>query len=466
MKPHAFPKVHFMGICGRAIGSLAIDLHQQGWRVTGMDVHALPPMCDVLRDSGIAFDAGKGPFTVPPDTEVIVTTSLPSDENSGLPAARAAGVPILHLPAFLKKYCLGTSRRLVAAGTNGKTTTTAMLTWILQQQGLDPDYLIAGRCVHFAGMVRMRKAALSVLEGDEYVACEEEGIPKFHYYDPSLLVLTNVAHDHAEVFADAAAVEQEFARLIAHLPPSGRLIAAASPVVDRLSRSAPCPVIRVGWDATCDYRLTTPRGTRQGMAFKINGQPVLLKIYGRMNALNAALALAAAVESGIALPDAAAALARFEGVAERCEILTEGPAFTLVGDNAYHPMALKENLAALRMRFPGRRLIAAFQPRYTGGRGGFLHQGIADAFATADHVILTPLYDYGKFPGGRLNNRILARSLKNAGIPTHVLGKAANLSAFCRRLLQPGDVLFCSIAMFQDDILTALRQLASPTPAA
>jgi len=449
------------------VGGLALDLKEQGWNVTGMDAHALPPMRDVLRASGIPLQEGPGPFTVPAGTGVIVTTSIPAHDDSGVPAARAAGVPVLHLPAFLKQWCLGKSRRLVVAGTNGKTTTTAMLTWILQQAGLDPDYLIGGHCGHFPGMVKMRGTPLAVLEGDEYVACENEGIPKFHFYDPSLLILTNLAHDHAEIFPDTAAVEREFSKLIASLPSSGKLIAAAGPTLDHLISHAPCPVIRVGWDRSCDFTLTSPRRTRAGMAFRINQQPILLKIFGRMNALNAALAFTAALESGVSGPQAAAALATFEGVADRCEVIAEGPAFTLVTDNAYHPMALTESLAALKMRFPGRRLIVVFQPRYTGGRGGFLHRGLAEAVESADRVILTPLYDYGKFPGGPLSNRMLATTLRKSGRKTHVLTKINHLPEFYRRLMEPGDVLFCSIAMFQDEILARLQAMAQthPTPA-
>lgn len=441
------------------MGGLAMDLQAQGWTVTGMDAHALPPMCDLLRSRGILFDSGPGPFTVPVGADVVVTSSIPSGDSAGLPQARLAGVPVLHLPAFLKAHCLGQSRRLVVSGTNGKTTTSAMLTWILQQAGLEPDFLIGGRCDQLPGMVRMRQAPLAVIEGDEYVACEEEGIAKFHFYDPEILLLTNVDHDHAEVYADQHAVETEFASLIAKLPQHGLLIAAEGTAVDRLAAAASCRVLRVGWGSDCDLRLTEPRQVRGKMQFNLQGRSVSLSMYGRMNALNAALAVAAAMECGVQFEQAAAALGDFQGVADRCEILLDRRDLTVIADNGYHPVALRESLAAMRMRFPGRRLVVAFQPRYTGGRGGFLHRGLPDALALADQVILTPLYDYGKFPGGPLTNRILAADLRKRGLAVEVISKAQLLPATYRRLHDRGDVLFCSLAMFQEEILTKLAHL-------
>ncbi len=443
------------------MGGLAIDLKAQGWTVTGTDALAFPPMSEVLADHGIAYECGPGPFKIPAGTDVVVTGSASTAESSGTKEAAAAGIPVLHLPAFLKAYCFGKARRLVVAGTNGKTTTSAMLAWILERSGKQPDYLIGARCREFASPVRMRGADWMVLEGDEYFADLTERVPKFHFYDPHVLLLTNIAYDHAEVYPDEAAVRAEFARLTARLPADGLLIAAAGPVVDELAAAAPCRMLRVGWQKNCHVRLSLPRQTRQGMAFTVDGEPVVLKISGRMNALNAALALTAARECGIAPQAAAAALAEFSGVPGRCEVLYDSPGLTVVTDDGYHPMALRECLAAMRLRYPGRRLITVLQARYTGGRGGFQHQTLPDALAEADEVILTPVFDYVTFPGGPLTTRTLAAALRRRGITTHVLSRSLGLPSFYRRMHQPGDVLFCSLAMRQDAVLEALLKTAA-----
>ena len=171
------------------MGGLAIDLKTQGWTVTGSDTLAFPPMSGLLDAHNVAYQCGPGPFEVPPGTGVVVTGSASPGEAWGAASAAAAGIPVLHLPAFLKAHCFGKARRLVVCGTNGKTTTTAMLTWILEQAGKNPDYLIGARCREFASPVRMRGSPLMVLEGDEYFADLTERLPKFHFYDPHILLL-------------------------------------------------------------------------------------------------------------------------------------------------------------------------------------------------------------------------------------------------------------------------------------
>ena len=443
------------------MGGLAIDLKGQGWSVTGTDTLAFPPMSEVLATHGISFQCGPGPFEVPAGTEVVVTGSASPAEASGTSRAAEAGIPVLHLPAFLQAYCFATSRRIVVAGTNGKTTTSAMLTWILEQAGKQPDYLIGARCREFASPVRMRGSPWMVLEGDEYFADLKERVPKFHFYDPHVLILTNLAYDHAEVYLDEAAIRAEFTKLISRLPSDGLLICAAGPELDALAAPAPCRVVRVGSSKDCDVRVSSPVHSNDGTIFKVNGTPLRLKIPGRMNALNAALALTAAMETGLSPESAAPALATFSGVPGRCEVLYDGASLTIVTDDGYHPMALRECLAAMRLRYPGRRLIAALQARYTGGRGGFQHQALPGVLSAADKVILTPVFDYGTFPGGPLTTRTLAAALKHHDIPTHLLSRSKALPAFYKRLHQPGDVLFCSLAMRQDAVFAALLELAA-----
>lgn len=453
-------RIHFAGICGRVTGGLAMDLKSRGCTITGTDAIAFPPMSGLLEKAGIAYKTGSGPFIVPAGTDLIISGSTPPGEETGVPAACAAGVPMMHLPAFLKEYGLGASRRLVVAGTNGKTTTTAMLAWILEYCGLEPDYLIGGRCPHFPALVRIRGALLAVLEGDEYFASMEERIPKFHFYDPEVLLLTNIAHDHAEVFTDETVIVREFERLIANLPARGVLIAADSPTVNRIAAHAPCRVVRVGWNADCDIRLSAPQCSGKKMSFQSNGQPVELKVHGRMNALNAALALTAAGECGVGSGQAAAALADFEGVSGRCEVLHDSPDLTVITDEGYHPMALRESLAAMRLRYPRRRLVAVLQPRYTGGKGGFQHKTLPEVLEAADLVILTPVFDYSDFSGGALTSRTLATALKRRGRTAHVLSRSVHLPDFYRSKHQPGDVLFCSLAMRQEAVFGSLLKTA------
>ena len=461
-KPKTVRKIHFTGACGRAIGPLALELKLRGWAITASDRTRYAPMDKVLAEGGLDIIPRFAAKNVPPGTDLVVVGSQIKRTNAEWAAARRLGIPVLNMARFLGEELAARSTRLVVAGTKGKTTTTAMLAWILKRAGLKPDYLIGGLCPHFPMPFRCRGARHIVLEGDEYPSSREDPTPKFRHYRPDVLVVTNIEHDHAEVYPSVEEIRTEFKAATAALPAGGALIVSHDcPNAAAIAASCPVEIESVGWGRGALFRLTGFQATARSMRFRFCGRDFQMKHPGRMLALDAALAARAAMRAGISLDESARALSEFEGVRGRLQVLLDEPIGTVVHDESHHPSAIRENIAALRLRFPGRRLVVMLQPRNTGGRGGFQEQALPDVLAAADSVILLRPFDLDKFPAGPFSSHLLAARLRKRGVPVCVLPKGRNFPVYCARTHEGGDVLYVSVpAGFEihtDPLLAALR---------
>jgi UDP-N-acetylmuramate: L-alanyl-gamma-D-glutamyl-meso-diaminopimelate ligase len=430
--------IHIIGACGRAIGGLAVDLQDRGLSISASDGLCQAPMDAFLKDRGLHITEGFAARNIPAKTTMVVAAASIRADNVEIQAAKRRKIPVLHMAEFLRDHLLNHKMRIVVAGTNGKTTTASMLAWILECAGKHPDYLIGAPSPLFPNTVRFKGKKLAVLEGDEYPATPESGIPKFHFYNPHLLLLTNVLHDHAEIYADETAVVQEFIKLTTTMPPSGKILVSAS-----------CPnALRTAKQSPAAWEKVSLRGLRvlkDGMSFHLGEQRYFLPMFGRMNAQNAALAARAALEVGVPSETIAAALALFQPVPGRMQTLLDSPGAALVIDENYHPAALRENIAALRMRYPHRRIVVALQPRYTGGRSGFQSATLPAALATADVVILSRPFDLKPFPNGKFSSRSVLAKLRTLGRQTHFIRSLRGLNKFVPRVLRHGDVLFVSL---------------------
>ena len=202
-------KIHFTGACGRAMGPLALELKRRGWDVTASDRTRYAPMDKVLAEGGLEIVPRFAASNVPEDAELVVVGSQIKRTNAEWAAARRRGIPVMNMARFVGGELAARSLRLVVAGTKGKTTTTAMLAWILQHAGRRPDYLIGGLCPHFPMPFRCRGGRHMVLEGDEYPSSREDATPKFRHYRPPVLVVTNNEHDHPEVYPSGNEIRRE-----------------------------------------------------------------------------------------------------------------------------------------------------------------------------------------------------------------------------------------------------------------
>ena len=461
----AVRQIHFTGACGRAVGSLALALKRRGWRVTASDKIQYAPMDRVLAEGGLAIAPKFAARNVPPGTELVVVGGAIGRRNVERVAARRRGIPVMHMARFVGEHLAGRHRRLVVAGTKGKTTTTAMLAWILEHNGCRPDYLVGGLCPHFPLPVRYEGAPVMVLEGDEFPSSREDPTPKFLFYKPDVLVVTNVEFDHAEVYPSVREIQALFVRLAGGLPAAGKLVVSGDCAnAAALARGCPAEAETVGWDSGSRFRLTGFKATPRGMRFRFCGQLFHLRQPGRMLALDAALAARAALHAGVGMAESAAALAEFQGVAGRLEPLLDDPFATIVHDESAHPSALRENIAALRLRFPGRRLVVVLQPRYTGGRHNFHEQALPDVLAAADRVVLLRAFDPAPWPAGPFSSHRLAGQLRCRGLAASVLNRSRSLASYCARTHRAGDVWFCSLPagceFLTGPLVAAIRALA------
>jgi UDP-N-acetylmuramate: L-alanyl-gamma-D-glutamyl-meso-diaminopimelate ligase len=370
--------IHILGICGTFMGGLAALAREAGHRVTGCDAGVYPPMSDQLRALGIDLIEGFGAdqLALKPDMFVIgnvVSRSRKADGSPKFPLMEAimdSGAAYTSGPQWLAEHVLQGRHVMAVAGTHGKTTTTAMLTWILEANGLQPGFLIGGVPMNFGVSARMGAGKTFTIEADEYDTAFFDKRSKFVHYRPRTAILNNLEFDHADIFDDLAAIERQFHHLIRTVPPSGRVVSnGLEESLDRVLHQGLWSELRTFGAAVSDFT-----AVGEPHAFDVLNQGKLAgrvewALSGVHNQLNALAAIAAAEHVGVAPADAARALATFENVRRRMEVrgtvARPGGAITVYDDFAHHPTAIRTTLDGLQRRLgtPRGRILAVFEPR-------------------------------------------------------------------------------------------------------
>lgn len=463
-KPEHF---YLLPIGGTAMAGLAGLLQASGHRVEGVDVHLYPPMSTLLEDLGIPVRMGWDPSTIPLADRVVIGNAVPRN-NPEVQAVLRRRQPHLSQPEAVAHYLLGAGRRsLVVAGTHGKTTTSSMTTWILEACEADPSALVGGLLKWSRRSFRLGRGPWMVLEGDEYNAAFFDRGPKFLHYRPHLFVLGPVEFDHADLYPTADAVLTAFRAGTAQVPRDGAVVVDAdSPGAADAIRDATSPVVRVGRGPDCALRLGDTRWLGDRSATPVIWQGVerelVVPMAGRFNATNAALAVAAALATGIALDPALEAVASFPGVARRMDPVGEVRGVLVVDDFAHHPTALGATLAAARERWPDRRLVVAFEPRsITAARAEFAPAYLA-ALQGADLALVAAPHHAGRLaPEDRLDREGLAEELRAGGVECLVPGAEDDPLELLTPVLRSGDlVLACSSGDFGGLCRRLLERLA------
>lgn len=405
--------IHILGICGSFMGGLAALAVQAGHRVTGCDAGVYPPMSDQLAKLGIDVLTGYGDdqIALRPDLYVVGNVVARARLAEGRPkyplmeAILDHGLPYVSGPHWLAEHVLRGRHVLAVAGTHGKTTTSAMLSWILHQAGLTPGFLIGGvvrnfdRSAELGALAPGQSRPLFVIEADEYDSAFFDKRSKFIHYQPRTLILNNLEFDHADIFDDLAAIERQFAHLLRLVPTQGQvLVNADSAALGRaLAQGVWAPVQRFG-AAQGDWQL---RGQAADFAVLHRDQPVARvqwALQGAHNQLNALAAIAAAQHVGVAPESAAEALGRFDSVKRRMELRAEidcgsGAGIAIYDDFAHHPSAMATTLAGLRQRLDEsaatrqRRIVAVFEPRSNTMKLGTMAAQLPQALESADLVV-------------------------------------------------------------------------------
>jgi UDP-N-acetylmuramate: L-alanyl-gamma-D-glutamyl-meso-diaminopimelate ligase len=447
--------IHLIGICGTAMASLAGMLKQRGFRVTGSDAAAYPPMSDFLRDLDIPVAQPFDAKNLQPHPDLIVVGNAMSRGNVELEYVLDQRIPFSSMPQLLHDEFLRGKEVLVVAGTHGKTTTTSMLSWIFHSAGLDPSFLIGGIAENFGSSFHLGSGQHFIIEGDEYDTAFFDKGPKFLHYFPDAVILTSVEFDHADIYKDLDAVETAFKRLINLIPGRGRVIAfdgvagdaTESPSLERCVAKAFCPVERYGTGPRANWQVTNLRLGPAGTSWTVlhDGQPWAdfeFPLAGEYNVWNATAAAALASSCGISKDAIAAALSTFKSVKRRLEVKAQVNGVTIIDDFAHHPTAIAGTLKALRARYAGARLWAILEPRSNTLRRRILQSDLARSLAQADEVIVANVFRSEAVPENeRLELPALAAEIKQNGRPARLLADADAIVQTIAPELRSGDVV-------------------------
>ncbi|MCU0840101.1 MAG: UDP-N-acetylmuramate:L-alanyl-gamma-D-glutamyl-meso-diaminopimelate ligase [Thiobacillaceae bacterium] len=380
--------IHILGICGTFMGGIAVIAQQAGHRVTGCDANVYPPMSTQLEAQGIALTEGfsADQIDLAPDIYVIGNV-VARGRQPLMEAILDRGLPYVSGPQWLFENVLREKWVLAVAGTHGKTTTSAMLAWILRDAGLDPGYLIGGVPLNFGVSARLTDSPFFVIEADEYDTAFFDKRSKFVHYRPRTAILNNLEFDHADIFPDLAAIETQFHHLVRTVPGNGLIVAnGREAALGRvLERGCWTPVEAFG---TGDGWQAVPDG-ESAFDVLLDGEPlgrVAWSLVGEHNRLNALAAIAAARHAGVPPAAAIAALARFENVKRRLEVRGTAAGVTVYDDFAHHPTAIATTLAGLRDKVGDARILAVLEPRSNTMKLGVMKAALAGSLAGADRV--------------------------------------------------------------------------------
>jgi UDP-N-acetylmuramate: L-alanyl-gamma-D-glutamyl-meso-diaminopimelate ligase len=446
--PSQIRHIHLMGICGTGMASLAGMLKNQGFAVTGSDQNVYPPMSTFLENLSIPVLGGYQASNLHDLPDLVIVGNVVTKLNPEAVELARLRIPYLSMPQALQAFALHGKKSIVISGTHGKTTTTALVAWLLESAGLDPGFLVGGIPGNFESGFRQGGGPYFVIEGDEYDTAFFDKGPKFLHYSPWTVILTSIEFDHADIYQDLEHVTNSFRKLLRLLPPQGRLIANRDdPLVLAESGKAPCPVIFYGLEDGADWsaRNISVRSQETRLeAFKHPDNPLVINtpLYGSHNVSNLLSAVALADFLSIDTSSILKALASFQGVKRRQEIKGEKKGVLVLDDFAHHPTAVRETIRAVREKYQGRRLITAFEPRSNSSRRKTFQHDYASSFDQADVILIPepPLME--KIPRDqRFSSRELVGDLTKRGLDAHYFPETSLLLEAILRIGRKGDVV-------------------------
>ncbi len=430
------------------MASLAGMLKAHGFRVTGSDAAAYPPMSDFLASLGIPVAQPFSERNLEPRPELVIVGNAMSRGNVELEYVLDKRIPFQSMPQLLHDEFLKQRDVIAVAGTHGKTTTTSMLAWIFESAGRKPDFLVGGIAENFGSSFALGGGKNFIIEGDEYDTAFFDKGPKFLHYFPTSVILTSVEFDHADIYSDLTAVKTAFKRLVNLVPRSGRIVAwDGSANVDECLEKAFCPVERYGFGENAKWRAVDVKFDPERTSWSVlrdgeRWREFEFPLAGEYNVLNATAAVAMAAGYGITAEQSADALRTFQSVKRRLEVRAEVDGITIIDDFAHHPTAIVQTLKALRTRYAGRRLWAILEPRSNTLRRNVFQPELACALAVADEVVIAQIFKAEAIPEKeRLDPNAVVGMLAKASIRARILANADEIVEQVAPELRSGDVV-------------------------
>jgi UDP-N-acetylmuramate: L-alanyl-gamma-D-glutamyl-meso-diaminopimelate ligase len=385
--------IHILGVCGTFMGGLAVIARQLGYQVSGSDQNVYPPMSTQLEQQGIQLMEGYRPENLDDQPDLVIIGNALSRGNPEVEAVLNKGLKYVSGPQWLAEHVLQNKWVLGVAGTHGKTTTTSMLSWILEHQGFNPGFLIGGIPLNFDISARLGGSDFFVIEADEYDSAFFDKRSKFVHYRPRTAILNNLEFDHADIFPDLDAIKKQFHHLVRTVPGEGLIISPAcdANINDVLAMGCWTPVVKtsINADAQWNAELIKADGSQFKVMLENRGQGMVdWSLTGAHNVYNALSAIAAAKHIGILPVDAITALGLFKNVKRRMEVIARINDVTLYDDFAHHPTAIATTLDGLRKQVGQERVIAIVEPRSNTMRMGVHTATLAKSLGTADLAII------------------------------------------------------------------------------
>jgi UDP-N-acetylmuramate: L-alanyl-gamma-D-glutamyl-meso-diaminopimelate ligase len=436
--------VHFIGIGGSAMASAAVAMHERGFAVTGSDQSLIyPPMSTFLSERKIPVMTGYAESNLSHGPDLVVVGNAISRGNPEVEVVLDRKLRYCSLPELLKEFFIRGRRSLVVCGTHGKTTTTSLLTWVLECAGLNPSFLIGGIPRNLGQGARFTNSDWFVIEGDEYDTAFFDKRSKFVHYLPEVAIINNLEFDHADIFRDLSEIQLSFRRMVNLIPRNGLLLANGDePSLANILNIQHCPVKRFGLGETNELKATGIRLQSMCSTFQLGDVRFEIPLIGELNVRNALAVTACARHCGIGDAIIQRAFASFLSVRRRMEVRGEVNGITIVDDFGHHPTAIRETIRALRVKFPNRRIWAIFEPRSNTTRRNVFQSELVDALERADAVVVAEVARLEQLrPEERLNPEKLMQDLRLTGKPAAYLPTVDSIVDHLASHAGVGDVL-------------------------
>ena len=466
---------HLIGICGTAMASLAGMLQAKGHKVTGSDQNVYPPMSTQLESLGIRIVTGYSSENTEHGADVVIVGNAISRGNPELEEVLNRKLVYKSQAETVQEEFIRGKRSLVVAGTHGKTTTTSLAAWVCEVGGLDPSFLVGGIVQNFGASFRVTESDYFVIEGDEYDTAYFDKKPKFMHYLPELAIINNVEFDHADIYRDLVDIKFQFSRLMNLVPGNGRLIVGidspvALEVLESMSPKLHTRIETFGLTEAAKWQARNLDFSGQRTRFSVFRENLHwfdfeTSLIGEFNVKNCLAVIIAADAWGISPEKIQEAFQSFKSVKRRMEVRGIEKGVTVIDDFAHHPTAVGETLKALKLKYPGQRIIAIFEPRSWSSRLAVFQEPYSKAFSYSDYVIISGVYNTAKASelGRVLDVDVLVDAIRMQGKPAHSIPDADAIVDHIIPELKDGDVVAImsngGFAGIHGKILESLSQL-------
>jgi UDP-N-acetylmuramate: L-alanyl-gamma-D-glutamyl-meso-diaminopimelate ligase len=441
-------RFYFIGICGSAMGNAALLMRELGHEVSGSDDNIYPPMSVLLAEKSINILSGYHANNLDGFNGTVVIGNAMSRGNEEVETVLERRIPFVSMAELLEHEVIQGKTSIVVSGTHGKSTTSSLISWVLQSSGREPSFLIGGVPENFGQGYQARpESEFAVLEGDEYDTAFFDKRSKFLHYLPTTLIINNIEFDHADIFNSLDEIKLSFKRLTLLVPRNGLIISNADDLnVMEVIQNSFAPVVTFGTSPNADARAENIQYTDHSSIFSavMNGEPpttLEIPMLGEFNIRNALAVAVASRHHGLSFEEIQSAFSSFKSIKRRMEFKGEFGGVKIYDDFAHHPTAIKATLHALRQKYPNERVIAIFEPRSNTTRRNIFQKELAECFGDANIVFISQIARLNLLaPEERLDPARVMEDLKAMGKEAYYLPDAASIAQKVTDVAKPGDV--------------------------